>query len=95
MKTHKSLTGEVIVAVCDAELLGRRLKVRNGFEALVSPDFYMGKAVDWEVVKEAIEGATIVNLLGNDVVSKAIAEGVVAESACIDVGGVKHVQLFR
>lgn len=95
VKTHRSLTGEIVVAVCDSELLGVRLRVRDGYEALVSPDFYMGKRVDWEGVKMALEEATIVNLLGNDVVSRAILEGIVDESACIEVGGIKHVQLFK
>lgn len=95
MKMHRSLTGEVVVAVCDSELLGSRLKVRDGYEVSVSPDFYMGRVVDWEGVKKAMEDATIVNLLGNDVVSRAISEGLVSESACIEVGGIKHVQLFR
>ncbi|MCS7146306.1 MAG: DUF424 family protein [Nitrososphaerota archaeon] len=95
MKTHRSLTGEVVVAVCDVGLVGVRLKIRDGYEALVSPDFYMGRRVDWEGVKSAIEEATIINLLGNDVVSKAISDGIVSEAACVEIGGVRHVQLFR
>ncbi|MEM0381625.1 MAG: DUF424 family protein [Nitrososphaerota archaeon] len=95
LKMHRSLTGDVVVAVCDSELVGLKLRVRDGYEVFVSPDFYMGRMVDWEGVKSAIEGATIINLLGNDVVSRAISDGLVCESACIEVGGIKHVQLFR
>jgi Uncharacterized conserved protein len=95
LKTHRSLTGEVVVAACDEGLIGARLRVRERYEVLVSRDFYLGRQVEWEAVKEAINGATIVNLLGNKVVQKAIEEGLVEESACIEVGGVKHVQIFR
>lgn len=95
LKVHRSLTGEVVVAVCDTELIGTKLKVNDGYEVLVSADFYMGRIVDWQSVKSALEEATIINLLGNNIVNRAVSEGLVNEGACIKVGGVKHVQLFR
>ncbi|MEM0445746.1 MAG: DUF424 family protein [Nitrososphaerota archaeon] len=95
LKVHRSLTGEVVLAACDIELLGVKLRVNDGYEVCVSADFYMGRMVDWHDVKSAITEATIINLLGNDIVDKAVSEGLVMEEACIKVGGVKHVQLFR
>jgi hypothetical protein len=95
LKTHRSLTGEVVVAVCDEELLGARLRVRRDYEVLVSRDFYLGRLANWEDVKEAISRGTIINLLGNKVVSRAVAEGLISEASCVEIDRVKHVQIFR
>ncbi|MDJ0273696.1 MAG: DUF424 family protein [Nitrososphaerota archaeon] len=95
MKVHHSYTGEIILAACDRDLLGRRLKVADGFEVLVSESFYMGRLASWEEVRSLIAQVTIVNLVGNGVVGRAVREGLVPERACRDVGGVKHVQIMR
>lgn len=95
VKVHYSVTGEVIVAACDRGLLGKKLRISEKFEARVSEDFYMGRTASWEQVEKLIETATIINLLGDEVVQAAITAGLVSEEASTTIGGVRHVQLIR
>jgi hypothetical protein len=55
----------------------------------------MGRLAKWEEVRSLIAQVTIVNLVGNSVVARAINDGIVPERACRDVGGVKHVQIMK
>ncbi len=95
MKIHHSYTGEVVLAACDRDLLGKRLRVSDGFEVLVSESFYMGRLAKWEEVRSLIAQVNIVNLVGNSVVARAINDGLVPERACRYVGGVRHVQIIK
>lgn len=94
VKLHHSRTGEVVAAICDEELLGRRIVTEGGFEIKVDNSFYGGVLVEGESVMRYIEQATIVNLLGNRIVSMLISKGLVRESAAIKIGGIMHVQMF-
>ncbi|MEM3588388.1 MAG: DUF424 family protein [Nitrososphaerota archaeon] len=95
VKVHHSVTGEVIVAVCDKGLLGKKIRISEKFETRVSEDFYMGRTANWEHIAKLIETATIINLLGDDIVNAAIEAGIVPEGASSTIGGVKHVQLIK
>jgi hypothetical protein len=95
VKVHHSVTGEVIVAACDRGLLGKKIRISEKFETRVSEDFYMGRTANWEHVAKLIETATIVNLLGDEIVEAATAAGIVPEGACTTIGGIRHVQLIR
>ncbi|MEM1517645.1 MAG: DUF424 family protein [Nitrososphaerota archaeon] len=95
VKVHHSVTGEVIVAACDKGLLGKKIRISEKFETRVSEDFYMGRTANWEHIAKLIETATIINLLGDDIVNAAIEAGIVPEGASSTIGGVKHVQLIK
>ncbi|MEN3047437.1 MAG: DUF424 family protein [Candidatus Caldarchaeales archaeon] len=94
-KLHHTYTGEVVLAACDEEILGRRVPVEDGFEVVISEGFYMGSLVDWEQLRSMLSSATIVNLVGNELVETAVREGLVPAAAFRVVGGVKHVQILR
>ncbi|MEM1532345.1 MAG: DUF424 family protein [Nitrososphaerota archaeon] len=94
VKLHHSRTGEVVAAICDEELLGRRIVAEGGLEIKVDNSFYGGVLVEGESVIHYIEQATIINLLGNRIVGMLISKGLIRESAAIKVGGIMHVQMF-
>lgn len=90
VKVH-SHERERMVAACDEELLGRTIdggKVR----ITVSEAFYGGEPLDEEGLVQRLGIATIINLVGNDVVDIAIREGFVSPDSVIEIGGVKHAQ---
>jgi hypothetical protein len=63
--------GHVLVAACDAELLGKTLKYgKITFE--VRKEFYGGSLVYLEEAFEMIRGGTIINLVGEMVVEGAL-----------------------
>jgi len=82
---------EVLIAACDEELLGKKFS-SDDFEIEVSERFYGGEVRKIEELTTIISQATMANLVGNRVVSKAIQEGLVSEAHILEIGGVKHAQ---
>lgn len=83
---------DIIVAVCDAELLGKTLQGdRVSFK--VNERFYGGVQASIGEAIEAIRRSTISNLVGKKIVEAAIAHKIVNESAVIYFGDVPHTQI--
>jgi len=84
----------VLLATCDAELLGKIL--REGkivFE--VREEFYKGPKITVEEVIELMKQSTIVNMVGHNVVEKAIEKGFVHPDAVLKISGVPHAQIVK
>lgn len=94
MKVHHSKTGEVIVAVCDEELLGKSLKIIEGVTVEVSKSFYGGVLVEEEDLQNYLKQGTIINLLGEFIIRYALNRGMIVEEAVMEVNGVPHVQIY-
>ncbi|MCD6235620.1 MAG: DUF424 family protein [Thaumarchaeota archaeon] len=94
VKVHHSRTGEVVVAACDEDLLGKKIKINDGFSVEVSKSFYGGFLVNPSDLEKYIREAGIVNLLGEAVISYLVKRGLISEKAVIRVGEIPHVQLF-
>jgi hypothetical protein len=91
VKIHESY--RKIVAVCDAELLGRRFE-EGKMQIDVSEAFYNGeKKTDKEVIEllkdAATEDATF-NILGEKSISAAIRAGIIDEKGIIKIQGIPH-----
>ncbi len=84
--------GEMILAACDEEILGETFR-GEGTKITVSRTFYGGDLVSEDVFIERTKSASIMNLVGNAVVNRAIAAGLVSEESVIVIGGVKHAQV--
>ncbi len=86
-----SSEGEVVIAICDAEILGTTLK-DNNIKFYVDPAFYKGELVTLEKALRILSEATIANLIGNNIVEAAIQHGFIHPDAVIVINGVKHAQ---
>lgn len=94
MRIHR-VRAEVVVAACDAELLGRKLPVgRSGRTVEVTSHFYGERVVSEEELLWAIRRSTVANLLGDRVLALARREGIVAEGGEGELGGVPHAEVF-
>jgi hypothetical protein len=83
--------GELIVAVCDPELIGKCYQ--EGRLILdVKREFYQGSLVSFEKALEEIESSTIANIVGERIVSEAIKAGLVCEECVLRVASVPHAQ---
>lgn len=92
--TH--VRGEVIVAVCDEEILGRKLKDTSKKLVFdVSKLFYEGEKMDLQESVTRLSSATIANLVGSKIVQAAIDVGHVKESAVTLIDGVPHAQVIK
>jgi len=84
----------VLLAVCDADLLGTVLRDgRIVFE--VREDFYKGLKISVEEAIDLINQSTIVNMVGKNIVGKALEKGLVHPQAILKISGVPHAQIVK
>jgi len=85
---------KVLLAVCDADLLGAVLRDgRIVFE--VREDFYKGLKLSVEEAIDLIGQSTIVNMVGKNIVGKALEKGLVHPQAILKISGVPHAQIVK
>ena len=85
--------GEVLVIVCDPELLGKKFKQRE-LRLDVKESFYRGTEASVKECIAALREATIANLVGS-IVGHAIQAGVIERANVIRIQNVLHAQLVR
>ena len=82
---------EIIVAACDIELLGQ--KFSEGEKRLeVYKSFYGDTAIDEGELGAYLQMATIINLVGERAVEKAIQLGYVDPEKVLRIGAAVHAQ---
>lgn len=74
---------EVIVVVCDAELVGKKFE-QGGLKLDVKGSFYRGREASIDECLDALRGATIANLVGS-VVEHAVRAGIVERTSVIHI----------
>jgi len=84
----------VLLAICDAELLGKILR-EGKIVFKVREEFYEGPKMTVEEAVELMEESTIVNMVGHNVVKKAIEKGLVHPDAVLKISGVPHAQIVK
>lgn len=84
---------EVLVTVCDAELLGKEFK-EGEIRLKVSEEFYRGREASVKECLQAMKEATIGNLVGS-IVEDAVKEGIIDPRCVLRVEGVPHAQFVR
>ena len=90
----KKVGRNVLLAICDSELLGRTLR-QGKIVFHVKNEFYNGGKLALEEAVRMIENSTIVNMVGKDCVGKAIEKGYVHPDAVLDIEGVPHAQIVK
>jgi hypothetical protein len=90
----KKIGQNVMLAVCDCELLGKTLK-EGKIVFRIKNEFYNGRKATVEEAVDLIGNSTIVNLVGKCCVEKAIAEGYVHPEAVIEIAGIPHAQIIK
>ena len=84
----------VLLAVCDCELLGKTLR-EGKIVFHIKDEFYNGRKATVDEALGMINNSTIVNLVGKRCVEKAIKEGYVHPEAVIKIEGVPHAQIVK
>ncbi len=86
--------GEVLLAACDEELLGKTFR-EGEIKLEVRERFYKGELVEEDKLEFLLKEATVANLTGKRCVSKAIELGYVDPERVLRVQGVPHAQMAR
>jgi len=84
---------EILVVVCDEELLGKKLK-HGEFRLEVKESFYKGEKASVEDCLAALQNATIGNLVGS-IVEHAVKAGIIGPGNVLHFKKVPHAQLVR
>ncbi len=94
VRTHRS-QGQVVVAMCDAELVGRRLE-EGPLSVTLSEEFYGGETFDPDETGlfNLIRGANSYNIFGKAAIEVAVKYHLLERSAVRRVAGVPHAQVY-
>jgi hypothetical protein len=90
----KKIGRNVLLAICDCEVLGRTLR-EGKIVFHVKDEFYNGGKVTIEEALNMIENSTIVNMVGKNCVERAIKKGYVHPEAVLHIEGVPHAQIVK
>ena len=90
----KRVGSNVLLAVCDCDLLGRTLR-EGKIVFKIKDEFYNGRKGTVEEAMSMINNSTIVNLVGKTCVEKAVTHGYVHPEAVIKIEGVPHAQIMK
>jgi len=93
LKVHK-IRGEVMVAVCDSELLGKTFD-EGDLCLSVEPAFFGEDEATAREVAKALAGATIANMVGEKAVACAIETSCIEGKNVLRIGGVPTAQMVR
>ncbi len=91
MKVYR-VRGEIVVAVCDSELVGRTFR-EGDLKIEVKESFYGERDVDEEEVRRALRIATIANITGKRAVQLAIEMGIIDRENVLKIGECWHAQM--
>ena len=90
----RKIGNNVLLAICDVEILGKTLR-KGKIVFSVKEEFYKGTKVNVEEAIAMIEHSTIVNMIGKNVVQKAIEKGHVHPEAVLRIEGIPHAQIVK
>ncbi|MEM4702600.1 MAG: DUF424 family protein [Archaeoglobaceae archaeon] len=86
------MKGEILVAVCDSELVGKVFRDGN-LKLEVKESFYGEKEFGEKEVAEALKKATIANITGEKAINLAIKLGIVEKEKVLHISGCPHAQM--
>ena len=90
----RKIGNNVLLAICDAEILGKTLH-EGKIVFKVKEEFYKGAKVNIEEAVAMIGNSTIVNMIGKNVVKKAVEKGYVHPEAIVNIEGIPHAQILK
>lgn len=80
--------------ICDAELLNRSVS-EGSLVMHFSPDYFGEELVDLDEALKIVEETPILNLAGNNIVSKVIEAKFATPSAVREIGCIKFLMVFK
>ncbi|MFX1451370.1 MAG: DUF424 domain-containing protein [Promethearchaeota archaeon] len=89
----KKIQEELLVAISDADLLGKCFK-EGKRKIEITSNFYGNELVSIEKSLKELERATIGNLVGRYIITYAIKAGFVHKDSVIWIAGVPHAQII-
>lgn len=84
----------MLLAACDEGLLGEVLR-EGKIVFKIGEEFYKGPKMPVNEAVELMRDSTIVNMVGPNIVQKAIEQGLVHPEAVLNICGIPHAQIIK
>ncbi|MCM8831436.1 MAG: DUF424 family protein [Candidatus Omnitrophica bacterium] len=95
-KVHLSSTGESILALCDANLIGKKFSSQNLVLDLETfKSFYVGEELNIKEAKKLFENSDSMNIVGKNSIQLAIDLGYAKIDQVLYISGVPHLQIYK
>jgi len=88
------LHGKSVLACCDQELTGKTVK-EGEIEFSIRESFYKGKKVGEKELKQWMEEADSINLIGKKTVAVALENEWIKKEDIVTIDKIPHVQIFK
>ena len=91
---YKYFSGEKLLAVCDKEILGKKLKFKDT-EFEVKKSFYFEKLAGEKEIEKMLDKAKIINLIENKIIEVAVKMKLINKNNVVKIEGISHAQIYR
>ena len=93
VKINKNEKGEIILAVCDKELIGKCVE-EGGAQLDLTTEFYDGDELNDGETGDLIRNSYLVNLVGKKAVHLGLKEELIQKENVKTIAGVPYAQFF-
>ncbi len=90
-KIHKNQQGQIILALCDKELLGKKF-TENDLQLDLSSDFYKGEEKTEQEIKEMLKEVYIINAVGENCIAFLLKNNLIEKEHIITIEKIPHAQ---
>ncbi|HOP08682.1 MAG TPA: DUF424 family protein [Candidatus Methanofastidiosa archaeon] len=91
VKVHKACN-DVLVAVCDEDVLGKEFK-EGRLKLFVNESFYKGKLIEMDELEKFLKLASILNIVGHESIRRAVECEFIDEDNILNIGSTRHAQM--
>ncbi len=85
---------DLLVACCDEDIKGKTFE-EGDLILDVMESFYCDEFLEASEVCPLLQKASIINIVGEEVVKLAVREGIIEEGSILRVKGVPHAQMVK
>ena len=80
--------------ICDAEFIGKTIS-EGELNMNISKGYYGDKSVDQEEAKTLLQKASIINMVGNEIISMSVSLGIGSKNGIKLISGVPFLIVFK
>ena len=91
VKVHRTQEGQILLAICDDELIGKKFEEGN-LQLDISSSFYKGEEKSVDELKELVKDAYMLNIVGEKSIKFALENDLIEESHIIKIDNVPHAE---
>ena len=84
----------IMLNICDAELVGKNI-VQEKLTMNISESYYGGELIDTKKAAELLKNSSIINMVGENIISLSIKLGIGSENGIKLISGIPFLLVFK